>query len=446
MKDWESFLNSLEEVFGAGNIDRWVRPLRIEKFDAKNLYLRTTDSFQEEWVREHLLPYASEHFRNNNHSKIRIHLNAEKVHEALPALEPEEMRYVSDFLFPWAIFDQFVPSPENDLTIRSLAKIFGLDPGTFEPIFDFNPLVEMSPIFLYGAAATGKTHLLMAIAHLLLQRRKKVVIVDANTFTDHVVAAIRNNEMDKFRKAYRTVDVLMVDNVDKFSKRAATQEELFHTFNALFQASRLLIFTSRSFPRTLQNIEERLISRFEWGLTLKLEKITQPKFLQKMAEKRLRHYNLYLKKSAFDHLVKHFPSPEGLHSTIEALSHSGISKDRFLDLEVVEPFFQEKFSESRRPVVNEEFIIKLIADSFGIGIKEIKAKSQKKETVFPRKIAMYFMRKELRMPYMKIAAVFDKDHSTVMSSIKQVRKLLESGSTDTLFHTTAVEKKLLETK
>lgn len=435
MRAWEDFLVDLEKPFGKETVDKWLRTLRILRFDACNLYLEPADSFQAMWVQEHVVPLAKKKFTNNNGHRINLHIQAlePKSEKAdLPSIMAGELKFENDVAYPHCTLDQYVASKENSMTYKIFSNLLSYDPQTAQN--KALPQDKLNPIYIYGSGGTGKTHLLMSAATQLSQRGLKVFFVKADTFTQHVVNAIRSSKMQDFRKAYRTADVLIIDDVDVFGRKSATQEELFHTFNTLHTSGKQIILSSRTNPRLLEYIEERLISRFEWGITLPLEKSFDQSVLTSILDKRMALFKMEITPQLHDFIINHFKTPSSLSKALEYLQSHFQPTYHSLELSHVEPILQRLCDQEKKIQLNPEHILEAVAIAFGIRKEDIISKSQTRDSVLPRKIAMYLLRRELKLPYMKIGSLFDRDHSTVMSSIKQVKKDLESNDPDITYY------------
>ena len=435
MRAWEEFLDELEKPFGKDTVDKWLRTLKIQRFDACNLYLEPADSFQAMWVEEHIVPLAKNQFCNNNGHRINLHIQVSEKKDSKgesPAVFTTHLRFESDVTYPHCTFDQYVFPKENEMTYKILCNLALFDPETGEMTTPANR--RPNPIYLFGPSGCGKTHLLMSAANHLSSHGVKVFFVKAETFTQHVVNAIRSSKMQSFRQEYRNADVLIVDDIDVFGRKAATQEEFFHTFNTLHTAGKQIILSSRCNPRQLEYIEERLISRFEWGITLPLDKSFNSEMLTQILEKRTALYHCKMNKTLADYLLKHFSNPGALSRALEYLqSHMQVALD-MLELSHVEPVLRKLSEQEKKQQITHENILDAVANAFGIRIEDILSKSQTRDAVLPRKIAMYLLRKELKLPYMKIGDLFGRDHSTVMSSVKQIAKELESNNPDIAYY------------
>jgi chromosomal replication initiator protein len=434
MRAWEEFLASQEKDLGADTVKKWLRSLKILRFDACNLYLEAGDSFQALWFEEHVRSRLQGKFLNKNNKKIKVHLSVsstpvptepsrapapkkEAETSSSTPLQPFSLRF--DELDPHLTFESFLPSESNRLAHEILLKLVE---NPSEQAATFNP------VFLYGASGVGKTHLLMAAAHRLRQKGLTAIYARAETFTDHVIRAIRAGEMQVFRKAYRNADVLLIDDVQVFSRKGATQEELFHTFNTLHVEGRPLILSANCAPGELTFIEPRLISRFEWGIVLPLESSPRD-LLKSMLAQRAQMLKFPIREEVIQFLVNAFTSnTKAVYRALEALilrNHLNLSQARpsqnALSLDEAKGYVADLLHEEKRSILTPEKIVETVALFYGIQSRDVLGKSQKREASLPRQIAMFLCRTQLALPFVKIGDIFSRDHSTVMTSIRQIQ-------------------------
>jgi chromosomal replication initiator protein len=436
MQAWDDFLQLLNTRFGSHTVDRWVRSLKISRFDACNLYLEGIDSFQVSWFREHVLPIAEKELKNNNGHAIKLHLSSpdlekqDKEDTSLPFSDsPQSIQFEPDPIIPHCTFEQYIPMHGNKLPFQVFCKLIGFNPET--ATYENPPEDKFNPIYLYGPSGVGKTHLLMAAAMFFQLSGQKVFYAKAETFTNHVVNAIRKSRMQKFRETYRNIDVLIIDDVQVLGRKSATQEELFHTFNTLHTAGKQIILSSHVNPRLLEYVEERLISRFEWGITLPFEKGIESTDLEKILKSRSSFYGIQLKKSVAEFLLKNFTTPATLSRALFSMQmQSSNSKANLQELGQVEPILNRLIEKGVEENLTPEKILSAVVESFGIKKEDILGTSQSRDTTLPRQIAMYLLRRELKLPYMKIGDIFHRDHSTVMSAINQVKKSLQNPDSE----------------
>ncbi|MCF7852890.1 MAG: ATP-binding protein [Simkaniaceae bacterium] len=453
MQAWEEFIGSLAQDLGSQTIEKWVKPIKISKYDAGNVYLEAKDSFQVMWFEEHILPKAKKRLVNNNGRPIKVHLSVFDQHQSRSKEQlheqpmEEAINFLPDRLDPSSTFEQFIPGNENLVPYQILCKLTGFNPDDYKLDPPSLKAATYNPIFIYGKSGTGKTHLLMSTAAAFQARGIKTLYVKAETFTQHVVFAIRMGKMQEFRQAYRHVDVLIIDGVQILARKNATQEELFHTFNALHTASKQIILSANMAPRFLENIEERLISRFEWGISLPLEKLSSMQDLHRILQKRTEFFHFPLKQDVIEFLIKQFPNPKSLTQSIEMLNFKSELNDQIhpdmQELGEVKSILNRLIEEETKEKLTYEKILALVAENFGIKVDDITGKSQSRECVLPRQIAMYLLRQELKMPYVKIGHVFSRDHSTVMSSIKIIAKHLENKNKEVSSYLTDVQRQIV---
>ncbi len=415
MNLWEEFVQAQESELGSEAISKWLKPLKVAHFDARNLYLETENPFAIHWFEEHIRSKACKHFVNNNNAQIKIHL---ALTEALSAPKKQKkawvplLNLVSDSLDPHATFELFVPGESNQLVLK-----------LFQNILDKKE--AFNPVFLTGPSGSGKTHLLMAAAHYLIAKGFSCFYVRAETFTDHLIAAIRNGATHTFRSLYRNHDYLLVDDIDTIGGRNATQEEFFHMFNALHTAGKQMIFAARQLPRTSPNIEPRLTSRFEWGIVLSLAQL-KPSEYKELLLKRLAHLSFPLQDDTITYLLTNFGhSSSSLIQAVDALilsSHLSHEEPQTLTPVKAAVILEKLLLEEKRVKLTPERIISSVCDVCGTTSQDILGKSQKQECVLPRQLAIYLCRLHLKMPFKKIGAIFSRDHSTIMTSVKLIQE------------------------
>lgn len=415
MKAWDTLLTLLEEKLGKKTVDEWLRRLKVVKFDAGNLYLDATDSFQISWFKEYVTPYLSKYFLSGRGKPIKIHFTIQgKPFPPKKEMEKETPLFQPDPLEPHAIFEEFITKGDKHLPLNILSELVE---GSL-------PFGSYNPIYLYGPQGSGKTHLLMATAHALQERGVSCFYVRADTFTEHVIRAFRSTSLQEFRKIYRDIDVLIIDDIHLLSRKTATQEELFHTFNRLHTAKLQIILGANQPPHLLEEIEERLISRFEWGITLSIHTPTEEDRM-KILEERGKALELPLNAPIKEFLIKTFKNPHTLVQSLGALAlrlpHATLPPD----LEIVEYHLKDLIEKESKTVLTPEKILKTVANTFGIKTEDILGKAQNKECALPRQIAMFLCREKLGLPYPQIGRLFSRDHSTVMSSVKRVKMGLE---------------------
>jgi chromosomal replication initiator protein len=323
-----------------------------------------------------------------------------------------------DRLNPKYLFDTFVVGSSNQFAhaaARAVAE---------SPAHSYNPL------FLYGGVGLGKTHLLHAIGHQILHRRPelKVSYFTAEQFVNQLINSLRFKSMHSFRERYRSIDVLLVDDIQFLANKERTQEEFFHTFNTLYTSQRQIILSSDSSPRNIPAIEERLRSRFEWGLIADIQAPdleTKVAILRRKADQDgvvlpddVALFIAYQVKSNVREL-------EGMLNRVVAFS-SLTAKP--LSLELAKETLKDILPDEGRRATAAD-IIKFVARHYGLKVSEIKSKSNSKQIAFPRQVAMFLCKELTELSYPEIGRQFnDKHHSTVMYSVDKIQKLRATDS------------------
>lgn len=462
MRAWEEFLTQQERELGIETVNHWLRSLKVLRFDACNLWLQAKDSFQSLWFEEHLRKKVETTLRNQNNHSIKVHLTVNKKtsnvkSKYLSTNVSQNFTLNFDEIDSYCTFDNFIQSPTNQLPFHILTQACAMTSPDVNP----PPLVpQFNPIYIYGGRGSGKTHLLKATAHAFRQQGLKGIYVRAETFTEHVVNAIKAGEMSEFRNTYRNSDALLIDDIQVLANKGATQEELFHTFNALHLINKLIVISAPCSPQLLHSIEPRLISRFEWGIALSLSTLSEaewPKILQ-MKAKAL-DFSLDSKVSQF--IADTFSShPKACVAALEALilrlhlqqqqlktKKGSVGKTAIPEVctvSLAEHILADLIRKEEENALTPSKIIQIIADQFEIQTDDILGKAQTRDCALPRQMAMYFCRIKLKLSFKEIGRIFGRDHSTVMTSVKQIQEGMENGVSDVVFKLTAITQKLQE--
>jgi len=448
---WNSFLDEIEGEFGKETIDRWARSLKVNT-SHHTLSLVARDSFQALWLEEHLLSKLKMYLAAKELKiKIESSLEGEKKPSSTKRFSHQESSkkhspfqlYFSD-LDPTATYEQFIKHTENEVPLRIIEEICSTllqrKLKSLSAVHSYETTEDSfipNPIYIYGPTGCGKTHLLQAIAHKLKRAGINAFYARSDLFTEHVVKSIRASEMSYFRNLWRNADVLLIDDVHLLAKKSATQEEFFHTFNTLHVANKPIFLSSNCMTQQLQFIEPRLVSRFDWGITLPLVCIPK-KMYKTLVEQKAQALHFPLPPKIGEALVSLFPSnPKVCAQALEATilrttlpSHYSKKSLDTLTVAQLQTLLKDLIADEERAVLTFEKIVTATAQGFGVLESDLLGKSQAREYVVPRQVAMYLLRKHLKMPYMKIGDRFFRDHSTVMSGIRQVEKGIKESSSN----------------
>ena len=325
-------------------------------------------------------------------------------------------------LNPKYTFDSFVVGANNNLA-HAASLAVAESPGEI-----YNPL------FIYGGVGLGKTHLMQSIANFILKNnpKAKILYVTSEKFTNELIDAIRNKNnisTTEFREKYRNNDVLLIDDIQFIIGKESTQEEFFHTFNALHEAKKQIIISSDKPPKEIETLEERLRSRFEWGLTVDIQ---SPDYETRMAilrkKEEMEGYNIdnEVIKYIATNIKSNIRELEGALTKIVALSK--LEKNREIDIELAEKALKDIIAPGDKQEVTPEFIIQIVADHFNLTPLDIMSAKRSKEIVYPRQIVMYLCRTMTETGLQNIGkALGGRDHTTILHGIKTISADLEKN-------------------
>ncbi len=326
-------------------------------------------------------------------------------------------------LNPKYIFDTFVVGSNNKFA-HAASLAVAESPGEI-----YNPL------FIYGGVGLGKTHLMHSIAHFILENnaQSKVLYVTSEEFTNEVIDAIRNGNnksMTQFREKYRNIDVLLVDDVQFIIGKESTQEEFFHTFNSLHSAKKQIIISSDKPPKDMEILEDRIRSRFEWGL---IADISSPDYETRVAilkkKEEMDGYNINedVIKYIATNIKTNIRELEGSLNKVMAFSRL---ENLEVTVELAEQVLQDIISPDEKKNLTPEYIIEIVAEHFDVTVEELKGSKRSSKIVGPRQIFMYLCRKMIDMPLKSIGKFLGgRDHTTIMHGCEKIEQELLSNST-----------------
>jgi len=323
-------------------------------------------------------------------------------------------------LNPKYTFDTFVIGSNNNLAHAAALAVAD------------SPAEVYNPLFIYGGVGLGKTHLMHSIAHYILDNNPdaKVMYVTSEKFTNELIQSIRNKNTIDFHDKYRNIDVLLIDDIQFISGKESTQEEFFHTFNALHEAKKQIIISSDRPPKEIRTLEERLLSRFEWGI---IADIQSPDYETRMAilNKKTEADGISLEPSILEYIATNVKSNirelEGSLNKLIALSRL---KKKEITMELAIEAIQDYVSADSGHTVTPSYIVDIVADHFSLTPQEIYSKNRSNKIAYPRQIAMYMCRKYLNMSLVDIGkAIGGKDHTTVMHALKKIEDDIAKNDT-----------------
>ena len=416
MDTWQQVLDIVEKKVNRQNYNTWFKPTQLLKHDGTALYVRVPNSFFQDWLNDHI-DVVIEAARLAGIGDISVIYITEKGQPEVLPPPPSQGRLdfesIDNTLNPKYRFDTFVVGSSNQF-----AHAAALAVGE-------NPSKAYNPLFLYGGVGLGKTHLMHAIGHMIKLNNKKLRLtyISSEKFTNEVINAIRYDKMLSFKERYRANDVLLIDDIQFIAGKERTQEEFFHTFNSLYDMHKQIIISADCPPREIPTLEERLHSRFEWGL---IADIQPPDLETKVAiiKKKAERQNI----SVPDNVALYIASK--IRSNIRELEGALVRLIAYCSMkgsEVTLGMAQESLHDILGPgekSVTIEMIQKMIADSFKMRVQDLKSKNNSKSVALPRQICMYICKKLTGASLPQIGREFGgKHHTTVLHSVHKIEDL-----------------------
>jgi chromosomal replication initiator protein len=417
---WSKAVDSLRERVGQQNFDIWIKPIQFISANNETVELEVPNRFFREWIYEHysipIKEVLSFLMGKPCHLQLRVRTDGGNEKEPAPSFVPvQEPREAHSVFNPRYSFDSFVVGAGNQFANAACLAVANL------------PAKNYNPLFIYGGVGLGKTHLLNAIGnhivgHRILPDVKKLCYISSEEFTNELINSIRYEKMDEFRNKFRKMDILLIDDIQFISGKERTQAEFFHTFNSLYEARKQIVVTSDKFPKDIPSFEERLRSRFEWGLIADIQPPdieTKVAILRKKAETEtipLPNDVAFFLASQIDSNIRML---EG--SLIRIGAFASLTKTP-IDIQMAKEVLKN-IIKPKEEFISIDLIQKTVSNYFNIRISDLKAKRKYKGYVFPRQVAMYLSRKLTNASLLEIGEKFGgKDHSTVLHSIKKVEE------------------------
>ena len=427
-ENWDLIKETLKTEYDLSEIsyNTWVKPLRFHSVDHDVVTIMIPSD------QAHALKYISSKYKSyfqvtvsemfNHTYDIEFILEKDADDEMMSAPgNVYNINYENANLNSKYRFDTFVVGGNNKFA-HSASLAVAESPG-----------VAYNPLYLYGGAGLGKTHLIHSIGHFILEHNPdmKVLYVTSEQFTNEVIESIRSgnaSKMTKLREKYRTVDVLLIDDVQFIIGKESTQEEFFHTFNVLHSAGKQIILSSDKPPKEMETLEERFRSRFEWGL---IADIQPPDYETRMAilKKNAENYNKEINEEIFQYIATNIKSNirelEGAFNKV--IAYSKLNKVE-INLSSVQEALKDIISPNEKKQITSGLIVEVVAEHFGITPEDIMSKRRNTEYVLPRQICMYLCRKYTDDSLQSIGkAVGKKDHTTVIHGIEKITEDIEKN-------------------
>lgn len=430
---WQDCLSLLQDQIPKAEFDIWLRPLQPDLVNENLIVLYAPNPFVKEHLEKHFLEQIiklAHQLSQNSNLVIKVENGLKPIAKPSPSVSQNEVPSVArqesestpayrSNLNHKHVFENFVEGKSNQLA-RAVAQKIAKNPGE----------QSANPLFLYGGTGLGKTHLLHAVGNGILagNPQARVIYIHAERFMQEYVKALKADKMESFKKFYRTLDALLIDDIQFFAGKDGTQEEFFHIFNSLFESSRQIILTSDRYPQEIEKIETRLKSRFGWGLTIPIEPPdleTRVAILLKKAEEKAMSLP---EEVAFFIGQKLRTNVRELEGALNRVHANAEFTGKAITIDFVRETLKDMLALQDK-LVTVENIQKVVAEYYRIKVADLKSKSRARSVARPRQLAMALSKELTNRSLPEIGKGFgDRDHTTVLHACRTIATLREEDN------------------
>lgn len=430
---WRECLEIIKDNLPAITYNTWFLPIKPLEITESTLKIQVPNNFFVEWIEEHYNTLINKTIKQVLGSNGQLaYIIAEEtsepfitaaVKEESPVVKvkpAENVQTHESFLNPKYRFENFIKGENNQLA-RAAGVAISETPGE----------TSFNPLFIYGGVGLGKTHLIHAIGNRIIDKfpDKKVICLSSDIFTVEFVEAIQNNTVNEFSNFYKSMDVLIIDDIQFLIGKEKTQDLFFHIFNTLHQAGKQIILSSDKPPKDLKGLNERLVSRFQWGLTTDIQ---PPDFETRIAilKNKVETYGIILNNQILEFISQNITSNiRELEGCLIKLMANASLNSREIDFELVKKTVKE-IATGRQINISIDFITKIVCEFYHVDENKVREKNRKKEVVVARQAAMYLSKIMTRSSLKTIGLHFGgRDHSTVIHAQNTIENLIESDIT-----------------
>jgi len=423
-KIWQACKEELKKTLGVISFDTWIAPLKFKEIKDNSFIVEVPDSFFKSWVENNYLEKIKEAIKTitNQNYNINFEVNpnilTKDTNKILKTIqrgfgeEPDSIRLNQRFTF-----ENFVVGASNRMAYAASIAVAN------------SPAKAYNPLFIYGGVGLGKTHLMQAIAQHILSKNPqfKVKYISSEKFTNELIASIQNKITEKFRQKYRNIDILLIDDIQFIAGKDASQEEFFHTFNSLYDYDKQIVISSDRPPREIPKLEERLISRFSWGLIVDIQ---PPDFETRVAilKKKIEKENIKIDDDVINFIATNITTNirelEG--ALIRIIAYSLID-NKPITLELTKEILKDMVREINKKIT-PNLILEKIKNYFDISVEDLKKEKRNRNLVLPRQIAMYLVRELTEFSLPEIGMFFgSKHHTTILYAHKKIKEEMKKN-------------------
>jgi len=427
---WHKMVEYIQEKSTGQSFEIWVKTIKPISFTKNTLILEVPSDFIENWLREKYIDLLTESIISVTGKPASINFTTPEVKYipkkkrtySIKRIISEDKLHNSsmdNMLNPRYTFNSFVVGSSNRFAHAASLAVAQ------------SPAKAYNPLFIYGDVGLGKTHLMQAIGHFIVSKKinKKIVYISSEKFTNQFINAIGNGKINQFRKKYRKVDILLIDDIHFIAGKESTQEEFFHTFNDLYDAHKQIVISSDKPPKNIPILENRLISRFEWGLITDIQPPdleTRIAILQKKAELEGLSMPQDVAYLIADNIKTNIRELEG--ALVRLIAFASLTGEK-IDINLANTALKDIINYNRNRSINIDFIKEKIVEYFKIRPSDLTSHRRSRNIVLPRQIAMYISRELTDLSLPEIGASFGgKDHTTVMHACSKIREKIKNNN------------------
>jgi chromosomal replication initiator protein len=428
---WDEIASGIRPHVSVDAFQRWFAAIDLVHADEMALTFEVPNTIYQLWIESNYLSLVEAAalgvLGSPREIKFRVSENGKTIRapeakmepsaEQLPPMMPEKDEPVSNHgMNPRNSFDTFVVGSNNQFAHAAALAVAQ------------SPAKTYNPLFIYGGVGLGKTHLMQAIGQQVMDRKKsfKVMYLSSERFTNEFIDAIQHNTLVKFRKRYRQADLLLIDDIHFLAGKERSQEEFFHTFNTLFDGRKQIVMSSDRPASEIANLEQRLVSRFEWGLTAELQ---PPDIETRMAilRKKVQILHVQLSQEILEFLAQRVrTNVRRLEGALMRVASFVSLSGREISRETVEQLLRDILQEEAKKIVTIDQIQKKVAEHFDVRLADMTSKRRPANIAFPRQIAMYLARRHTKSSLNEIGDAFGgRDHGTVLHAFKAVTERMK---------------------
>lgn len=420
---WQTCKEKLKNILGETSFDTWIAPLKLKEINSNSLILEAPDNFFKNWVETNYLPQIKQTLKDMSQKEFGVsfevnpNLLKRKTNQIFKTIQENFREEPQDSLRlnPRFTFENFIVGPSNRMAHAASLAIVSA-PGK-----------SYNPLFIYGGVGLGKTHIMQAIAQHILSKNQqiKVKYTTSEKFTNELIFSIRNRSTEKFRRKYREIDVLLIDDIQFLSGKEAAQEEFFHTFNVLYDYHKQIVVSSDRPPKEIPKLEERLVSRFNWGLVVDIQ---PPDFETRVAilQKKIEKDPIKIDSDVINFIAKNITTNiRELEGALVRIIAYSLIENKPPRLELAKEILKDMVKEIHRRIT-PDVILEKVGEFFDISTEDLKKNKRSKTLVFPRQVAMYLIRELTELSLPEIGRLFGaKHHTTILYAHKKVKDSLK---------------------